>query len=170
MLRQTFIGRKRKLSNYRSRKDIERKKHRVINQCNTAYHQNYTKITAVSSGSEDVNIIDSDVSISDFEDLNITDDIGADGMHIITDDMCSVNVDKDPTVEGGNFRDNSLDRLKNSDLLSNVVEVLYESGQLNDFMHLLEYLSDRSFPCTNIVFVLLMERIQFQSCSNTIGM
>ena len=165
-----FIGRKRKLSNYRSRKDIERKKHRVINQRNTAYRQNYMKITAVSSGSEDVNIIDSDVSSSNFEDLNITDDIGADGMHIITDDMCSVNIDKDPTVEGGNFRDNSLDRLKNSDLLSNVVEVLYESGQLNDFMHLLEYLSDRSFPCTNIVFVLLMERIRFQSCSNTIGM
>ena len=84
--------------------------------------------------------------------------------------MSSVTVDNEPTVEGGNFRDNSLDRLKNSDLLSNVVEVLYESGQLNDFMHLLEYLSDRSFPCTNIVFVLLMERIRFQSCYNTIGM
>ena len=84
--------------------------------------------------------------------------------------MSSVTVDTDPTVEGGNFRDNSLDRLKNSDLLSKVVDILYESGQLNEFMHLLEYLSDGSFPCTNIVFVLLMERIRFQSCSNTIGM
>ena len=170
VLRQTFIGRKRKLSNYRSRKDIKRKKHRVINQCNTAYRQNYTKIRAASSGSEDVNIIDSDVSSSEFENLNITDEIAAEEMHLITDDMSSVNVDTDPTVEGGNFRDNSLDRLKDSDLLCKVVDVLYESGQLNDFMHLLEFLSDGLFPCTNIVFVLLMERIRFQSCSNTIGM
>ena len=170
VLRQTFIGRKRKLSNYRSRKDIKRKKHRVINQRNTAYRQNYTKIRAASSGSEDVNITDSDVSSSKFEDLNINDEIGAEGIHIITDDMSSVTVDTNPTVEGGNFRDNSLDGLKNSDLLSKVVDVLYESGQLNDLMHLLEYLSDGSFPCTNIVFVLLMERIRFQSCPNTIGM
>ena len=170
MLRQTFIGRKRKLSTYRSRKDIKRKKHKVINQRNTAYCQNYTKIAAVSSDSEDVNIIDSDISSSNLDDLDFTDEIGEDGMDIITDDLSSVNVDKVPTVEAGNFRDNSLDKLKNLDLLSNVVEVLYESGQLNDFMHLLEYLSNRSFPCTNIVFVLLMERIRFQSCSNTIGM
>ena len=170
MLRQTFIGRKRKLSTYTSRKDIKRKKHKVINQRNTAYHQNYTKIAAVSSDSEDVNIIDSDISSSNLDDLDFTDEIGEDGMDIITDNLSSVNIDKVPTVEAGNFRDNSLDKLKNSDLLSNVVEVLYESGQLNDFMHLLEYLSNRSFPCTNIVFVLLMERIRFQSCSNTIGM
>ena len=91
-------------------------------------------------------------------------------MQLITDDMSSVNVDTDPTVQGGNFRDNSVEKLKNSDLLCKVVDVLYESGQLNDFMHLLEFLSDGSFPCTNIVFVLLMERIRFQSCSNTIGM
>ena len=170
VLRQTSIGRKRKLSNYGSRKDRSiKKKHRVINQHNTAYRQNYKKIRAASSGSEDVNITDSDVSSSEFEDLNISDEIGADGIQIGTDDMSSVNVETNPTVEGGNFRDNSLDRLRNSDLLSKVVDILYESGQLNDFMHLLDYLSDGSFPCTNIVFVLLMERIRFQSCSNTIG-
>ena len=50
------------------------------------------------------------------------------------------NMENSPSVADGNFRDNSLEKLRNSPLLSDVVTVLYESGQLNDFMHLLEYL------------------------------
>ena len=85
-------------------------------------------------------------------------------------DASDENLANSASLGDANFHDNCLERLMTSPLLSNLVTVLDESRQLNDFMHLLEYLSDKSFPCTNIVFVLLMERIRFQSCSNTIGM
>ena len=115
--------------------------------------------------------MDSDLSsTSEFEDLTFSDDNSGCAINIHTNDASDENMENSPSVADGNFRDNSLEKLRNSPLLSDVVTVLYESGQLNDFMHLLEYLSDKSFPCTNIVFVLLMERIRFQSCSNTIGM
>ena len=107
---------------------------------------------------------------SDFEYLNVSDDEEGGSGNILTNDASDEIFENSASVGDTNFRDNCLEKLKTSPLLSNVVTVLYESGQLNDFMHLLEYLSDKSFPCTNIVFVLLMERIRFQSCSNTIGM
>ena len=73
VLWQTYVGRKRNLSTYRSKKDIKRKKHKVINQRNTAFNQNFTKIEAASSESDDINILDSDLSSSsDFEDLNVS--------------------------------------------------------------------------------------------------
>ena len=160
MLRQTFLGRKRKLSTYRSRKDIQKKKHKVINQRNTAFNQNYTKLKAASSDSEDVNILDSDSSsTSDLEDLDFSDANLGSSTNILTNDASDEHLDQSPSLADGNFRDNCLDKLRHSTLLSDVVTVLYESGQLNDFMHLLEYLSDKTFPSTNIVFVLLMERI-----------
>ena len=107
---------------------------------------------------------------SDFEYLNLSDDEEGGSGNILTNDASDKIFENSASVSDTNFRDNCLEKLKTLPLLSNVVTLLYESGQLNDFMHLLEYLSDKSFPCTNIVFVLLMERIRFQSCSNTIGM
>ena len=165
------MGRKRKLSTYRSRKDVQKKKHKVINQRNTAFNQNYTKLKAASSDSEDVNILDSNSSSnSELDDLNFSDTNLGLPTNILTNDASDENMEQSPSLDSGNFRENCLEKLRHSSLLSDVVTVLYESGQLNDFMHLLEYLSDKTFPCTNIVFVLLMERIRFQSCSNTIGM
>ena len=102
--------------------------------------------------------MDSDLSsTSEFEDLTFSDDNSGCAINIHTNDASDENMENSPSVADGNFRDNSLEKLRNSPLLSDVVTVLCESGQLNDFMHLLEYLSDKSFPCTNIVFVLLME-------------
>ena len=104
--------------------------------------------------------MDSDLSsTSEFEDLNFSDENLGSAINILTNYASDENLENSASAVDGNFRDHCLEKLRKSPLLSDVVTVLYESGQLNDFMYLLEYLSDKSFPCTNIVFVLLMERI-----------
>ena len=47
---------------------------------------------------------------------------------------------------------------------------LDDHGHLNDFMMLLKLLQSGEFPMDNIVFILLLERIRFQKCPNTVGM
>ena len=107
--------------------------------------------------------MDSDLSsTSEFEDLTFSDDNSGCAINIHTNDASDENMENSPSVADGNFRDNSLEKLRNSPLLSDVVTVLYESGQLNDFMHLLEYLSDESFPCTNIVFFCSWKEYDFK--------
>ena len=85
-----------------------------------------------------------------------------------TSRILNIVVEEEPSVI--NHREKCLEKLKTSKLLEKLTAILDESGQLSDFMHLLEYLADKTFPCRNIVFVLLMERIRFQSCANTTGM
>ena len=69
-----------------------------------------------------------------------------------------------------NFKEESLNILHNTNLLDDLIEILSDSGQLVDFMDLLQHIRSKSIPCTNIVFVLLLERARFQSCRNTVGM
>ena len=68
------------------------------------------------------------------------------------------------------YKDEALHKLRETDLLEDLTQILSDSGQLKDFMDLLEHLRSKSIPCANIVFVLLPERARFQSCTNTVGM
>ena len=72
-----------------------------------------------------------------------------------TSRILNIVIEEEPSVI--NQREKCLEKLKTSKLLEKVTAILDESGQLSDFMHLLEYLADKTFPCRNIVFVLLME-------------
>ena len=79
-------------------------------------------------------------------------------------------ISQDTSDEIINYKEEALRKLRETNLLDDLIELLSESGQLNDFMDLLEHLRNKSIPCTNIVFVLLLERACFQSCRNTVGM
>ena len=68
------------------------------------------------------------------------------------------------------YKDEALHKLRETDLLEDLTQILSDSGQLKDFMDLLEHLRSKSIPCTNIVFVLLLEKAHFQSYTNTVGM
>ena len=157
VLRQTSIGRKRKLSNYRSKNDIFKKKHRIINQRNIGFNQNYVKIEYNSSDDEDINITDSDQSSIHSDELNYCDDSDDGEMNVNneTSRILNIVIEEEPSVI--NHTEKCLEKLKTSKLLEKLTAILDESGQLSDFMHLLEYLADKTFPCRNIVFVLLME-------------
>ena len=82
--------------------------------------------------------MDSDLSsTSKFEDLNFSDENLGSAINILTNYASDENMENSPSVADGNFHDICLEKLRNSPLLSDVVTVLNESGQLNDFMHLL---------------------------------
>ena len=80
------------------------------------------------------------------------------------------NIDVDISNNFKHYKDEALYMLSETDLLEDLTQILSDSSQLKDFMDLLEHLRSKSIPCTNIVFVLLLERARFQSCSNTVGM
>ena len=101
--------------------------------------------------------MESDQSSSDSDELNYCDDSDDGEMNVNNEisSILNIAVKEEPTVI--NHRGKCLEKLKISELLDKVTTVLDESGQLSDFMHLFEYLADKSFPYRNIVFVLLME-------------
>ena len=169
VLVQTSVGHKRKLSTYRSRNDIYLKKHKVINQKNSGFNQNYTKITmalegkevdilGVSSDSEEETVNDESMDIKGFD--HLPSEIMEDNSEIVH------NISE----EFKTFKEKAMDKLLNTNLLKDLVNLLSDSGQLRDFPDLLEHIREKSIPCTNIAFVLLLERAHFQSCMNTVGM
>ena len=60
--------------------------------------------------------------------------------------------------------------LLDNNFLESLLNKLDEHGHLNDSMMLLKLLQSGKFPMDNIVFILLLERIHFQKCPNTVGM
>ena len=157
------------MSTYHSRNDIYLKKHKVINQKNSAFAQNYTKIS-MDLGDKHVNIVgESDDSDNESAIDESTDIEGFEHLPIkeSEDNFDSIN---DTFTEMKNYRDEVLEKLCGSNLLSDLTQLLSDSGQLKDFMDLLEHIRSKSIPCTNIVFVLMLERARFQSCKNMVGM
>ena len=66
------------------------------------------------------------------------------------------------------FKQKCLHELKNTGMLDKIV--LYISGDINDFMTFLKWLSNGKLPHDNIVVQLLFERAKFQDCKDNIGM
>ena len=173
VLFETSIGRKRKLSTYRSKKDIYNKKHKVINQKNTGFAQNFQKIKKTKQD-EYVNVLDSDLENSDetdsfelqFDSDNYEEMLGPE-LESTNDNTEEIRNNSGENVD---YREMALKKLKESDLLEEITHILDESGQLFDFMELLEHLKAKRISCTNIAFVLLLERARFESCRNTVGM
>ena len=169
VLYQTSVGRKTKLSTYRSRNDIYIKKHKVISQKNSGFEQNYTKLIPELTD-KDVDIL-GDTASSDNANIvdELTDIEGFDHLpeKTIEDNFNSRN---ESFIESKSYRDEALEKLRTTNLINDLTELLSDSGQLKDFMDLLEHIRSKSIPCTNIVFVLMLERVRFQSCKNTVGM
>ena len=68
------------------------------------------------------------------------------------------------------YKQTCVDRLSSRDVITKLVDKLHESENLDNFMKLIENLSNGELPMDNIVFLLMLERARFQSCTNTIGM
>ena len=75
-----------------------------------------------------------------------------------------------PTPGFNNFVQQCMSKLVDNNLLQSLLIKLEQHGHLNDFMMLLILLESGEFPMDNIVFILLLERIHFQNCKNTVGM
>ena len=58
---------------------------------------------------------------------------------------------------------------KESHLLDNLFHKLQRVGLLNDFINFMRNLESGDLPLDNIVFILMMDRVRFQNCPNTVG-
>ena len=63
-----------------------------------------------------------------------------------------------------------LKELRSDELLLKIIEKLEKSKKLNDFMKLMRHLSTGEIGMDNIVWILMLERAKFQSCTNTVAM
>ena len=68
------------------------------------------------------------------------------------------------------YKDRCLHELKDDVLLTALVNVLYASNCLQDFMLLVKQLADKTLPVKNIAFLLCLDRAEWQSLTNTAGM
>ena len=146
-----------------------KKKHRVISQRNIGFKQNYIKVENCSSD-EDVEVVNCD---SDPEyNFAIDSSSDCDGFYHLPHNVENTDWEFVSNTEKNkkNYRDEVLDKLKKTNLLDELTEISSESGQLHDFMKLLEHLRSKQIPCRNIVFVLILECARFQSCGNSVGM
>ena len=89
-----------------------------------------------------------------------------------TEEYCSSDGNVDINGEDSNesYKNKCLQELKSEELLHNLIDKLEQSKHLRDFMMLIKHLAYGTIPMDNIVFLLMLERVRFQSCSTTIAM
>ena len=112
----------------------------------------------------DVNNTDSSMGSKDYEEGN--------GNDSTTEEYCSSDGNVDINGEDSNesYKNKCLQELKSEELLHNLIDKLEQSKHLRDFMMLIKHLAYGTIPMDNIVFLLMLERARFQSCSTMIAM
>ena len=75
-----------------------------------------------------------------------------------------------PDKETPSFQDECIKTLQNKHLLKKLVSNLDAEGNLEDFVNLIKQLANGELPSNNIVLLLLLDRVRFQQCGNTVGM
>ena len=68
------------------------------------------------------------------------------------------------------FKEKCVKELCNPVIMREIVEKMWESGNLLDFMNLIRLLECGKLPADNIVLQLLFHRVRFQTCGNTVSM
>ena len=172
VLRDTSTGRKRRLSLYRSRKDIEKNSRKIENEKSQSYIEpKYMKIDNDCS-SEEIDVVNSttETIASECEFNGIGDDINIAEENGNNDLNASDNCRQERLSFHSNYKMKCVRKLKDDTLLNDLVNKLDEEGNLTDFMDLICQLSTGELPANNIVLLLLLDRVRFQKCGNTVGM
>ena len=73
-------------------------------------------------------------------------------------------------TEETSFKERCVQMLTNMALITTLVDVLFKYGCLEDFIKLVEHLAEGSLACTNIAFLLCLDRAKLQSCISTTTM
>ena len=117
------------------------------------------------------------------EDINVVDDVleAGDNKSFSSDSGNSLHVevtkeDEFQVVENvqcneePSFKVKCMKKLKDDILIEKLVDNFDLEGNLEDFVNLIEQLANGHLPCNNIVLLLLLDRVRFQKCGNTVGM
>ena len=78
--------------------------------------------------------------------------------------------DNDSNGRMETFKEKCVEELCNPVIVREIVEKMWESGNLLDFMNLISLLECGKLPADNIVLQLLFYRVRFQTCGNTVSM
>ena len=162
-------GRKCKLSTYRSKTKIKKvaadKKEK---QNEITVVPRYERISSASSD-EYVNVLD-----------DSNEDISSNGMEgeVLSgpgdvDDNLNVTDERNENNSNGRmdtFKEKCVEELCNPVIIREIVDKMWESGNLLDFMNLIRLLECSKLPADNIVLQLLFDRVRFQTCGNTVSM
>ena len=157
------------MSTYRSKtiiKKLAAKKKQKTNEVSVA--PKYERILSASSD-EYVNVIDE--STEKFS-SNETDSEVISGP---SDGDSYFNVSHESNVNNSNvgidsFKQKCVEELCNVVMMTEIVDKMYESENLLDFMNLMRLLQSGKLPTDNIVLQLLFDRVRFQTCGNTVSM
>ena len=177
----TKSGRKRQLSLYMSKQRKRRKQLSKEEKISTNILPNYQHIIH-SNSEESIDVINNNSSqevhdksgnveeqgISDSgRDMDASDNVS--NMYEASE-ITDINDGGEEENNSKSFKQKCIDELCNRDFVCLLLEKLDISGDLYDFINLLRLSSTGDFPTDNIVFKLLLDRIRFQTCSNTVGM
>ena len=162
------MGRKKGLSLYRSKAAIKRKNEDNTNDsCGRNIYPNYTKIVK-SNDDEEVNVLDDG---DEDRSANSSFCDSGDCMEVqVTDSVPFQILDYIPAKQEQSFQQECIETLQNKNLLTKLVTNLDAEGNLEDFVNLIKQLANGDLPCNNIVLLLLLDRVRFQQCGNTVGM
>ena len=182
VLRDTKSGRKRGLSLYMSK---QRKKKKIAavtdGRKNLNIVPNYHRITH-SSSDDSIDVLNDDnhaETNQSSEEEHLESDNNSNFNMDVTEvrgnsnegeEISDMNNGSEETNLNVTFQEKCLQKLSDKKFQRDLIDNLDKSGDLYDFMQLLELLSNGKFPTDNIVLQLLLDRVRFQTCSNTVGM
>ena len=175
VLRQTSAGRKRKLSNYRSKLQIKKQATNEPKRItNSEVIPNYHKLSTEEIDI-DVEVVHTDSFIEQEDKLDKGDEISYEfneevEFNEVNDNVEDINSEENVNESSKSFKEYCISKLTDKTLMSRLVDRMEDSGNLYDFMKLIEMLSSGEFPADNIVLLLLLDRVRFQNCSNTTAM
>ena len=108
----------------------------------------------------------SETEIVEFDDGISGDSINDEGKS----ENLSISEEKGKGGDEEDYINKCVSKLQVETLLWNIVCNMEKEGNLHDFLLLMEQLSTGKLPCNNIVLLLLLNRLRFQKCCNTVGM
>ena len=166
----TMKGRKKKLSLYRSRNKRKRPTSTTTKSSDTFRKTIVSYLYSTDS--------DSDNPDSEYIDIEASDSDKNREEFIATpkrSKLASLDYDREITFKDDNaeykqFTEQCLEKLSCKDYWTDLVDKLYKSHNLNDFMLLLDGLKCGNIPMDNIVFLLMLEQAKFGWTPNTCGM
>ena len=183
MLLDTAKGRKRKLSCYKSRNARKRRSEKI-----EIFEEDIPSSSSSSESSEEelnINLIPTRVKEASDSDVLVEVKHGESSVsekdyktlsQILSDsemeecETTSMDESENTDENEESFHDKCLKELRSGELLLNIIEKLEKSNKLNDFMKLMRHLSTGEIGMDNIVWILMLERVKFQSCKNTVAM
>ena len=164
-------GRERELSCYKSK---QRKKEEKVKK--KFYPQNFVRIT-YSLNSEDDEELDVEEmsatkidSSDDIEESIFSSDPDLDRYEDELEESGNDEKNGDASGSKEKFLESCAKEVRETDLLDNLFRKLQRVGLLNDFINFMRNLESGDLPLDNIVYILMMDRVRFNNCPNTVGM